>query len=414
MIELDYRNSLAQEIGSEGISEEKLASLKKEAAGVLGKIKKAPPGFMKLPLRFDAARQIKKDAENYKGFKNLVVLGIGGSALGNITLKNMLCHSYHNEGKNNGYPNLYVMDNVDPVWTMELSETIRMEDTVFNIITKSGSTAETLSNFFFFLEKLKKKTSDWKEHLVITTGSSGFLNDFALEHGIKKYPVPEDVGGRYSVLSEVGLFPAAVTGIDIESLLEGAADAEENEHVPVAYAALQYYFYKKGKNITVFMPYSKKLESAADWFRQLWAESLGKNEKTGPTPVKALGTTDQHSQVQLYMEGPKDKAYTFLSVKESSPELKLNYDGHFLGEKTMRDLFNAELEGTMQALAGAGRPVMNFEIPRIDAYNAGELLYQLETACVITGNMLGIDPFNQPGVETGKKLAYKILGKKEV
>ncbi|MDA3792887.1 MAG: glucose-6-phosphate isomerase [Elusimicrobia bacterium] len=411
MIELDYRNCLAARIGSEGISEEKLESVKKQAFAELENIKKNPPGFMKLPVRFDEARKIREDAKKYRDFKNLVVLGIGGSALGNITLKNMLTHTYHNQGKNGGYPNLYVLDNVDPEWTSELSDIIDLKDTVFNVITKSGSTAETLSNFFFFLEKLKKERSDWKDHLVFTTGNKGFLREFADENGIKTYSVPEDVGGRYSVLSEVGLFPAAVTGLNIESLLEGAADAEENEHVPVTYAALQYYFYKKGKNISVFMPYSKKLESTADWFRQLWAESLGKNEKTGPTPVKAIGTTDQHSQVQLYMEGPKDKVFTFLSVKDSSPEVKLKYDGHFLGGKTMRGLFNAELEGTTGALTKEDRPNMNFEIPKIDAYNAGELLYQLEMACAITGGMLGIDPFNQPGVELGKKLAYEILEK---
>ncbi len=413
MIELDYRNCLAEEIGSEGISEEKFFSLKKHASGELEKIKKNPPGFMKLPLKFDNARKIKEDVKKYRKFKNLIVVGIGGSALGNITLKNMLSHTYYNQDRSGSFPNIYLLDNADPVWTLELSEIIDLKDTVFNVITKSGSTAETLSNFFFFLEKLKKETKNWKDHLVFTTGQKGFLREFASSNEIKTYPVPEDVGGRYSVLSEVGLFPAAAVGVDIESLLEGAADAEENEHVPITYAALQYYFYKKGKNISVFMPYSKKLESTADWFRQLWAESLGKNEKVGPTPVKAAGTTDQHSQLQLYMEGPKDKVYTFLSTKGTSADIKLNYDSHFLGGKTMRDLFNAELEGTMRALTEAGRPNMNFEIPEIDAYNAGELLYQLEMACAITGYMFGIDPFNQPGVEVGKKLAYEILGSKK-
>ncbi len=412
MLELNYENCLTKSIGSEGISEEKLAVLIEEGRKVLGNLKKDSPGFMKLPFRFDIAQQIVKEAEPYKKFKNLVILGIGGSALGNITLQNALNHPYYNLKEDRNTPRVFVLDNVDSNWTKSLADIIKPEETVFNVITKSGSTAETLANFFYFLKKLKSATNNWKDHLVFTTGEKGFLRDFANEHKIKTYPVPEDVGGRFSVLSEVGLFPAALCGIDIIALLEGASDAAENEHVPINYAALQYYFYKKGKNISVFMPYSKKLESTADWFRQLWAESLGKNENTGPTPVKALGTTDQHSQVQLYMEGPKDKVITFLNVNDESPELKLDFDAHFLGDKSVKNIFSAENHATIKALTQVKRPNMSFEIPEINAYNIGGLIYQLETACCIMGYMLNINPFDQPGVELGKKLTYEILGKK--
>lgn len=413
MIEINYENCLEENIGSQGITREKLDSTLSQGKKIIEKIKKDPPGFMKLPLRFETAKQIKKDALQFKNYKNLVVIGIGGSALGNITLQNALNSMYYNYSSDRKAPRLFVIDNVDPNWTKELGEYIDPSETLFNVITKSGSTAETLANFFYFLKILKKNTKNWKDHLVFTTGSKGFLREFGNENGIKMYDVPEDVGGRYSVLSEVGLFPAACCGIDIESLLEGAADALENEHVPLVYAAIQYYFYKKGKDICVFMPYSKRLESAADWFRQLWAESLGKKVDVGPTPVKSVGTTDQHSQIQLYMEGPNDKIITFLKVDKNTPELELNFKGHFLGDKSMRKLFNAECEATQQALSKAKRPNLRFDIPKIDPYNVGEMLYQLEMACCIMGGMLGVDPFNQPGVELGKKLTYEMLGKKQ-
>ncbi len=409
MIELNYDNCLDRNIGKAGVSEDKLGALFSRAGAALEEYKESPPGFMKLPLRFGEAEKIMKEAENYKKFKNIVVLGIGGSALGNITLNNALCHPYHNVLEGRKRPRFFVLDNSDPSRAEALSEAIDPEETLFVVITKSGGTAETLANFFHFLKILKTKSADWKENLVFITGEKGFLRDFSEEHGIKTFPVPEDVGGRYSVLSEVGLFPAAVSGIDILSLLEGAADAAENEHVAVNYAALQCYFYRKSKNINVFMPYSSRLASAADWFCQLWAESLGKNENTGPTPVKAVGATDQHSQMQLYMEGPKDKVITFLGVESGMPELKLDFEGHFLNGKSMRQLFKAQEKGTAGALAQAGVPNMTFKIPEVDAYNTGELLYQLEVACAIAGKILEVDPFNQPGVEAGKKLSYKIL-----
>lgn len=412
MIELNYENCLNKNVGGEGISEEKLKFLSGEGFKILEKLKQNPLGFMKLPFRFDVAERILKEVEHYKGFKNLIVLGIGGSALGNITLQNALNHLYYNLKNERGGPRIFVLDNIDPDWTMSLSEIIDPKETLFNVITKSGTTAETLSNFFYFLKLLKANTNNWKEHLVFTTGGKGFLREFADENNIKTYPVPEDVGGRYSVLSEVGLFPAALSGIDILALLEGASDAVENEHVPVNYAALQHYFYKKGKHISIFMPYSKKLESMADWFCQLWAESLGKNEHTGPTPVKALGTTDQHSQIQLYMEGPRDKVITFLNVRKGCPELQLDFEGHFLGDKFIGKIFQAESTATIKALTEVGRPNMSFEIPEIDAYNIGELIYQLEMACCITGYMFGVNPFDQPGVELGKKLTHEILGRK--
>ncbi len=413
MIELNYENCLNKNVGGEGISEEKLKFLSVEGFKILEKLKQNPLGFIKLPFRFDVAERILKEVEHYKGFKNLIVLGIGGSALGNITLQNALNHRYYNLKNERGGPRIFVLDNIDPDWTMSLSEIIDPKETLFNVITKSGTTAETLSNFFYFLKLLKANTNNWKEHLVFTTGDKGFLREFANENNIKTYPVPEDVGGRYSVLSEVGLFPAALSGIDILALLEGASDAVENEHVPVNYAALQHYFYKKGKHISIFMPYSKKLESMADWFCQLWAESLGKNEHTGPTPVKALGTTDQHSQIQLYMEGPRDKVITFLNVRKGCSELQLDFEGHFLGDKSIGEIFQAESTATIKALTEVGRPNMRFEIPEIDAYNVGELIYQLEMACCITGYMFGVNPFDQPGVELGKKLTHEILGRKD-
>ncbi len=409
MIELNYDNCIDTNIGKEGISEDKFETLAGQAAECLEEYKKSPPGFMNLPFRFGEAEKIMKEAGKYKNFKNIVILGIGGSALGNTTLNDALNHPYHNIAEGRKTPRFFVLDNSDPSRTEALSQVLDPKETLFVVITKSGTTAETLANFFHFLKLLKDSVENWKENLVFITGSKGFLREFSDMHGIKTFPVPEDVGGRYSVLSEVGLFPAAVSGINIMSLLEGAADAAENEHVPVNYAALQCYFYRKSKNINVFMPYSSRLASAADWFCQLWAESLGKKESSGPTPVKAVGATDQHSQIQLYMEGPRDKVITFLGVEEGMPELKLDFEGHFLNGKSIRQLFKAEEKGTAGALAQAGIPNMTFKIPEINAYNVGELLYQLEVSCAVAGKLLKVNPFDQPGVEAGKKLSYKIL-----
>ena len=272
----------------------------------------------------------------------------------------------------------------------------------------------------------------WKNNLVVTTDpEDGILRQIVREEGLLSLEVPSGVGGRFSVLTPVGLFPLAMAGVDVKGLLAGAAamrqrTLEENPWRNPArlYALTQHLLYQKGCHISVMMPYSDSLYLLADWFRQLWAESLGKrlnsrNEvvETGPTPVKALGATDQHSQIQLYAEGPRDKVVTFIRVEEfraalpvpkGYPRIKdLAYlSGHDFGE-----LLNAEQRATAMALARNGRPNCSFILPRIDAQVIGQMIFLLETATAYAGGLFGVNPMDQPGVEEGKRYAYGLMGK---
>ena len=292
-------------------------------------------GFMDLPYQSAVAKDIGKFALKQKGlFDDFVVIGIGGSALGNIALQTALNNPFWNilsSKKRKNWPRLFVPDNVEPELIKSLSEIINFNKTVFNIISKSGTTAECLANFFYLKNMLIKKVGikNWQKHIIITTDEKkGYLRELADKEGIVSFVVPANVGGRFSVMSPVGLVSAAFTGLKIEKLLAGCRAMDErctqdiSKNPAAMYAAIQYIMYQKGKRINVMMPYAQSLKDISDWFRQLWAESLGKktnikNETVniGPTPVKALGVTDQHSQVQLYIEGPYDKIITFLSVE---------------------------------------------------------------------------------------------------
>jgi glucose-6-phosphate isomerase len=302
-----------------------------------------------------------------------------------------------------------------------------------NVISKSGATAETSAQFLWLRAWLFKSLGPkWKNNLVITTDpEDGILRQIVREEGLLSLEVPSGVGGRFSVLTPVGLFPLAMTGVDVRGLLAGAAamrklTLEENPWRNPArlYALTQYLLYQKGCRISVMMPYSDSLYLLADWFRQLWAESLGKrlnsrNEvvETGPTPVKALGATDQHSQIQLYAEGPRDKAVTFvrvekfrsaLAIPKGYPKIK---DLAYLSGHDFGDLLNAEQRATAMALAKNGRPNCSFILPRIDPQIIGQMIFLLETATAYAGGLFGVNPMDQPGVEEGKRYAYGLMGK---
>jgi glucose-6-phosphate isomerase len=271
------------------------------------------------------------------------------------------------------------------------------------------------------------------EHFIATTDpSKGDLLKMACDFGWRTLPVPPNVGGRFSVLSSVGLFPAAMLGIDVRQLLSGAAymdrrcEARSIDANPaLAYAALQYALYLKGANISVLMPYASTLYDLADWYRQLWAESLGKKTSlrgqvvnVGPTPVKALGATDQHSQVQLYAEGPFDKSLTFIEVERfpretGIPNVLAQYNGiGYLNGRTINELISAEKKGTEVALTAAGRPNGTILVPMVGAFELGQLFYLFEMATAISGAFYGVNAFDQPGVEAGKVAAYALMGRR--
>ena len=369
-------------------------------------------------------------------FDNFVVLGIGGSALGPAMVQQAMNNLRHNEqcGCKRSGPKLYIEDNVDPERMVSLLNLLDLDKTCFNVISKSGNTSETMSQFLIISDLLKQRYGKaYGEHLVLTTDAAkGNLNKIGKADGLKMFVVPDGVGGRFSELCPVGLLAAAVTGIDIEEMLAGAAAMDERcknpDYMknPALFAAgAMYAAMDKGMNIHVMMPYADSLKFMADWYAQLWAESLGKNVHrdgtpcaVGQTPVKALGVTDQHSQVQLYTEGPDDKVITFLRVGQFRSQITIPVgcnefpDVAFLCGKTLNELLDAELSSTEYALLKAAKPSWRITLPEVNAYTLGQLMYFFEMQTAYAGELLDIDAFNQPGVEEGKNAAYALLGRK--
>jgi len=439
----DYSGVLAEAIGEEqGLSPEQIFSFQSrvdEAHRRLMDRKEAGEiGFMDLPEKEVEARAIIEMArEKRKGMDACLVLGIGGSSLGGKALRDAVKTPLYNEmppEKRNGLPRLYFAENIDPESFSELLEILMPHRTLVVVISKSGGTAETMSQFLIAVDWLKKALGNgYNSHVVaITDPEKGALRDIAREEGFETLPIPPNVGGRFSVLTPVGLFPAAVMGIDIVSLLRGARDMVERcaspdlkENPAYLNAVIHYLFdVEKKKPLSVLMPYADSLLSLADWYRQLYAESLGKRFNTegeevfcGPTPIRALGATDQHSQLQLYMEGPFDKVITFIKVGRYRKdvdipyplayETPLNYlSGHSLGQ-----LIGFEQFATSRALRHNQRPTIVLGIEEVSEYTLGQLFYFYELQVAFQGQLYGVDPFDQPGVELGKKLTYGLMGR---
>ncbi|MEG9429587.1 MAG: glucose-6-phosphate isomerase [Christensenellaceae bacterium] len=442
-IKVDYNNMMADFIGNEqGFTEKDLSSNKSFAEAAYATVAAGRgTGMMEwTELPYNQAEIVKDINETAKDirkkFDNFVVLGIGGSALGPIAVFQALCHLRHNElpKKARKAPKLYVEDNVDPERMASLLNVLDLEKTVFNVVTKSGATSETMSQYLIIMDILKAKFGDKaKEHMIATTSANrGNLIKIAKAEGFKTFYIPDGVGGRFSELCPVGLLPAAVLGIDIKAMLKGAAFMDKlckskdfKKNPALCSALLQYLSMKNGKNISVMMPYADSLKYIADWYCQLWGESLGKavdkDGKTvyaGQTPVKALGVTDQHSQIQLYREGPFDKVITFIAVENFRAEVEISEgckefpDVNFLCRHTLSELINTERKATEYALTTAHRPNFTITLPEVNAFTIGELLYYFELETAYTGAMLNIDTFNQPGVEGGKNATYALFGRK--
>ena len=442
-IKLDVNNMLVEMVGKEhGISEETIDDFQEKTSAIHQKISEdkanGEMGFMELPKQSKKLiSEIEKEVQKRKEYKNFVVIGIGGSALGNIALQTALNKPYYNidSQKRNGKPRLFVPDNADPVRLKSLLSSLDLEKTLFNVITKSGSTAETMSQFLIAREAVAKEIGEdeLSDHFIATTSKdSGYLRVIAEREDFKTFHIPDGVGGRFSVLTPVGLISAAFCGIDIRKLLEGSADMAERcsssdlkENPAYLNGLLHYLAYNKGKTISVMMPYAHQLKDMADWYRQLWAESLGKkvnrsNKKinVGPTPIKALGATDQHSQVQLYMEGPHDKIITFIEVENYAEKVKIpekyqDIEGvNYLGGHTLNELIKTEKKSTELALTERNRLNETIILPEINEYTIGQLIYMLELQTVFTGELFDVNYFNQPGVELGKQYTYGVFGRK--
>ena len=393
-----------------------------------------------LPYRRQELSRIRELAGECRSVDNFIVLGIGGSALGARALYEACLPAQYNllPRDRRGAPRLFVAENVDPESLAALFEIAPPERSIYNVISKSGTTIETIAQFLVVWEQLRASLgASFQDRVIVTTDPDrGFLRRLASDRGLRSLTVPTRVGGRYSVLSAVGLLPAAVAGIEPEALLAGAERMDERcrsldwrENPALALAAVHVQMDRsKGKSVAVMVPYSDALRSFAEWFCQLWGESLGKRSTpsgearspVGQTPVRAVGATDQHSQLQLWVEGPNDKLITFVAVASPRAEIVIpatslaeleddrlgHISGHGIGE-----LLSLERSATELVLAGAERPVLVLDVPCLGADAMGQMLYLYEWAAIAAGILYHVNPFDQPGVEEGKELTHAAMGR---
>lgn len=445
MIELNYRNVKQEVIGAEnGLNiEEEFNSYKDTIHRIIADLNsnKDKPGqklqWMNLGYNEETSWYVREFAAMVENrFDNVLILGLGGSALGGKAVCEALLPPYWNfltKEQRNNYPRIFFLDNIDPDQMNALLKILDLKKTLVNVVTKSGSTAEVMAQYMVLKDLMEKELGDdYRKNVIATTDKNiGILKQLSDQEGYKTFYIPDDVEGRFSVFSAVGLLPFALVGINIEEITQGIKDmdlalknTDINYNIAAQNALIHYLMdVKRGKKISVMMPYSNRLRFVADWYCQLWAESLGKERdknnnivNTGQTPVKAIGVTDQHSQIQLYNEGPNDKIINFLRVKEFDTTLEIpnifEYTGiSYLGGKTMNQLFQAEADSTMASLIDYKRPNVTITIPKVTPYYLGQLLYMFEVQTAITGALYNIDAFNQPGVEQSKNYTYALMGR---
>ncbi len=373
-------------------------------------------------------KETMETAEWLASYEAVVHVGIGGSSLGNLMLHQALLPMYYNERQSDGRrPRFYLADNPDPEKTIAIWERVKGIRVALIGVSKSGATAETMSQFLWFRTQLQAAYGDRVDEniLVITDPKGGVFRAFAAATGCRSLEIPPSVGGRYSALSPSGLVTLATLGGDIESLLAGASEMkallEPKNTVksnPAWYLAAIHRFHERaGRPMAVLMPYANRLETFAEWFAQLWGESVGK-KGAGTTPVRALGAIDQHSQVQLYTEGPDDKLYTLINVADRGAKITLPPISEpsleslgYLASQKLGVMLNYEAQSTAAALVKAGRPLVWIEMEKIDGRTLGALIFFYEYVTALTGRIMKIDPFDQPGVEQGKRYTYGLMGR---
>jgi len=440
---LDVSRAVADRLGENGLTEDAIKGLSRSLKDVLTGLSagrdKNQTDFWSLPQDEETITQTWDLAEGIaRRFDNLVVLGIGGSSLGPRALISALRNPLYNllppEARERR-PRVLFCDNVDPESFGAMLDLLPLSRTAFNVISKSGSTAETMAQLQIVRHRLDLlHGEEAREHLVLTTDpAEGPLRAIAESEATPSFAIPAAVGGRYSVLSPVGLFPAAVAGVDIQALCAGAAAMEQRCWArdilanPAALLATMLFLFDReaGRPIDVFMAYSDALARLCSWQCQLWAESLGKRLSakgeevfSGPTPVAAVGATDQHSQLQLFLEGPQDKVVVFIGAEQyrrdvEIPEWVGSEEAIFqtLGGKSLGKLLQAEQKATALALARAGRPSITLTLPEINPRHVGELLMLLQCTTAIAGGLYGVNPFDQPGVELGKRYTWGLMGR---
>jgi glucose-6-phosphate isomerase len=409
---VDIGNAL-ERVATPGVREADLAALDERVAAAHDRITRGRAeeefGYAALNLPDRAAVDEVRHAVEPFDPAAVLTVGIGGSALGALTLSRAL-------GGDSPVDH-YALDNVDPAHTSRVLDTLPLSETVVHAVSRSGTTAETLANFLVVRAAMEEAGVDWTDRTVVTTGEAGPLRRLAERHDLPALDAPDGVPGRFAALSSVGLVPAALQGVDLDAVLAGGragatALAGSLFDCPAyAYGAVSDALDQRGATTNAVMPYAESLEAFAEWFAQLWAESLGK-DGGGQTPVRALGATDQHSQLQLYRAGRRDKLVTFVRPRDrpAAPIPETDVDElAYLGSRDLGELVDAEFSATEASLAAAGRPSVRVEIPAVDAESVGRLLYDMEAACVLAGELAGVATFTQPAVEWGKRATRGLL-----
>jgi glucose-6-phosphate isomerase len=423
---------LEQAIGAEGIRHgdvEALSARAAEYARALRAQREAGElAIYELPRHTEPLRRITALASQVREeVDTLVVLGIGGSALGARAILDTLA---------DGSRRVEVADNVDPWSFGALLDSLDLTRTAFNVVSKSGETAATMAQFLIVRDRLLRALGaiDYKARVIVTTDAEqGSLRQIVNDEGFRDLAIPAGVGGRFSVLSAAGLFPAAVAGVRVEDLLAGAAwmdgrlQAEALWDNPAHLLATLLYLAEtqRDKNIAVLMPYCDRLRAFAHWFAQLWAESLAKSSDvegnpahSGQTPQPAVGATDQHSQLQLYLDGPPDKVVLFIRIEDHGREIEIPkaYDDlegvGYLSGKGLGALLNMEQRATEVALQKRGRMVMTLAVPQLNAFTLGQLFLLFEAATVFAGALHRVNSADQPAAEEGRRLTFGLAGRK--
>ena len=389
-------------------------------------------GWVDLPHNYDKAEfaRIKEAAGKIRSDSDaLVVIGIGGSYLGARAAIEALSHTFHNllPGDRRGAPEIYFVGNsISSTYIAELFELLEGKEISVNVISKSGTTTEPAIAFRVFREYLESKygkAGAAKKIYATTDRARGALKKLADEEGYESFVIPDDVGGRYSVLTAVGLLPIAVAGIDIDEMMKGAADAADlydNDDVAAngcyQYAAVRNALYRKGKTIEIMVNYEPSMHYFTEWWKQLYGESEGKDHK-GIFPAGVDFTTDLHSMGQYIQDGLRSIFETVLSIEKPRKNITIkedkdNLDGlNFLAGKDIDYVNRMAMQGTILAHNDGGVPNLVVNIPEMSSYWFGNLVYFFEKACGISGYLLGVNPFDQPGVEAYKKNMFALLGK---
>ena len=426
MIKLNYFNALKDKNLKKGITEKTLCSKQdKTFKKVIINQTRPMMDWVNLPYQdsklVDEIQLFGKKISRL--YNNFIVLGIGGSALGANAVKQAL---YNNEQNN---IKIDIVDNVDAEVFEKLLNSIDYKKTMFNIVTKSGKTVEILSMFSVVLNKLKALLGkDFFVNLVVTTEKDNILWNYCKENKIKTYEVPKGVGGRFSVLSPVGLLPMSVMNVDLKKVLNGAKLVLENykqenanKSLCMASATIMYNYLLQGKREFVILPYSERLNSVADFYIQLLSESLGKSELLNDkanelffSPTKAVGVTYQHSLLQMYREGSSDRLFFFINLDKHNNDVKIpkfkNDELDSLLPKTLTTLFKTEQIASSLALKKAGHPSFEINVPTLNEENIGALLYYFELTTALLGEYMQVNTYNQNGVELQKKYTKALIG----